>query len=116
MKKIEKFEEAKENQKTYEEANINSTLGQAYFRSQDADYDLINFDDVIWDHDVEAIVNECKAQNITMITITSGYSGMIQTFGAFDKLGCRIVGMTELKKRARWDNTVEYQSAIILKI
>ena len=116
MKKIEKFEKAKKEKKTYKEANVNLTLGQAYFVSQDADYDLINFDDVIWYHDVEEIVNQCRELNITMITITSGFSGMIEILGAFDKLGCKIIGMTNLKKTIKWGETVEYKPAIILKI
>lgn len=121
MKKIEKFEEARERKASFEETKINPTMFRAYTKSLKLDYDLINFEDVIWENDVEPIVNSCRELNITMITITCEQSSMIKILSLFDKLGCKILGMTELKTQYYdWDkddNKIpKYEPALIIKI
>ena len=54
MKKIELFERAiAERAERLQDYGINSTAFWAYRKSIDAGNDLIDFSDVIWDHDIE---------------------------------------------------------------
>ena len=58
MKKIELFERAiAEQTGSLKEYGINGTMFWAYRKSLDAGNDLIDFNEVIWDEDIEAIDN-----------------------------------------------------------
>ena len=97
MKKIELFERAladeNGNPKAY---GINPTLFWAYRGSRTAGNDLIDFNDVIWDDDIEAIADCLKDNGITDFTISSTFSGLIPTLAAFEKHGYQVVGITEV--------------------
>lgn len=98
MKKIEAFENA-DCTKTFEEQGINSTLYRAYKNSQEAGNDTINLDDVIWDYDIAPIIENCKTYGIKEFTISSTFSSLIATLAEFEKRGCRMAGLTEVKAR-----------------
>lgn len=56
MKRIEILEEAATKGTKYSEIDVNPTFGAAYFYSQDAGNDLINFSEVLWDYDIDEIL------------------------------------------------------------
>lgn len=58
--------------------------------------ETINFDDVIWDNDVEEIIKHCKEFKIKTITISSNFSGVINTLGMFTDNGCKLKGMKKV--------------------
>ena len=74
MKKIEILEKAAENGTRFADINVNSTFGAAYFYSEDAGNELINFAEVIWDYDIDEIIENCKRFGITEFTISSTFS------------------------------------------
>lgn len=97
MKKIEAFENAIANRVNDIRAiGINSTAFWAYRRSEEAGNDLIDFSEVIWDEDIEAIAETFRQNGITEFTISSNFSGLIPTLAAFEKQGFRMAGITEV--------------------
>ena len=98
MKKIELFERAiAEQAGSLKEWGINQTLFWAYRDSITAGNEEINFDDVIWDYDIEEIANTLKENDITEFTISSTFSSLIPTLAEFEKHGFRMAGLTEVK-------------------
>lgn len=97
MKTIEVFEIAKEQgAKDLRKCGITPTMFWAYFSSKDAGNDLINFNEVIWEDDIPEIVEICKENDITEFTISSTFSSLIETLAEFEKLGCKMVGLTQV--------------------
>lgn len=98
MKKIEAFENA-DRSKSLGEQNINHTVYWAYQTAKEAGNDLLDFNEVIWDYDIKAILETCKTYGITEFTISSTFSSLIATLAAFDKLGCKMTGLCEVNAR-----------------
>ena len=97
MKKIAAFENAITNQvQDIRAEGINPTAFWAYRKSIDAGNDLIDFSEVIWDDDIDAIVQTFTDSGITEFTISSTFSGLIPTLAAFDKYGFKMAGITEV--------------------
>jgi hypothetical protein len=99
MKKIEILEKAAENRTGYADNNINPTFGAAYFCSREAGNDLINFDEVIWDYDIDAIIENCRRFGIEEFTISSNFSGLITTIAELEKRGLHLDGLVEINSR-----------------
>ena len=97
MKKIDLFERAiAEKAGSLKNWGINSTAFWAYRKSIDAGNDLIDFSEVIWDDDIDAIVQTFTDSGITEFTISSTFSSLIATLAAFEKNGYRMDGLTEV--------------------
>lgn len=100
MKKIEAFENAIANQvKDIREIGINPTMFWAYRDSQEAESEMLNFPDVIWNSDIAPIVETCRENGIHEFSITSTFSSLIETLAEFEKLGCKLAGLTSVKTR-----------------
>ena len=99
MKKIEILEKAAENGTSYKDINLNSTFGAAYFYSEEAGNELINFAEVIWDYDIDEIIENCQRFGITEFTISSTFSSLILTIAEFEKKGCKLQGLVEINSR-----------------
>ena len=99
MKKIEILEEVATKGTRYSEINVNSTFGAAYFYSKEAGNDLINFAEVIWDYDIDEILENCRRFEITEFTISSTFSSLIITLAEFEKRGCKLQGLVEINSR-----------------
>ena len=97
MKKIELFERAiAEQAGSLKDYGINGTMFWAYRKSIDAGNDLIDFSEVIWDEDIEAIAETFATAGITEFTISSTFSGLITTLAAFEKHVFKMAGITEV--------------------
>lgn len=100
MKEIRTFEEAiKQNARSLKDLEINGTLFWAYRTSKETGNELIDFNEVIWDYDIEEIAQTLKANGITEFTISSTFSSLIETLAAFEKHGISIAGLTIVKAR-----------------
>jgi hypothetical protein len=99
MKTIEILEQAAKNRKGYAENNINHTFGAAYFYSREAGNDLINFDEVIWDYDIDGIIENCRRFGIREFTISSTFSSLIVTIAELEKRGLHLDGLVEINSR-----------------
>lgn len=100
MKKIELFEKAiAEQTGSLKDWGINQTLFWAYRSSMEAGNDAIDFNDVIWDYDIEEIVKTLKENDISEFTISSTFSSLIPTLAEFAKHGFQMAGLTEVKAK-----------------
>lgn len=99
MKKIQKFEDAIAARANLKELGINATLFSAYRSSIEAGSDLLDFAEVIWDEDVDAIAKACRENGITEFTISSTFSSLIATLAAFEAHGIKMDGLTTVKTR-----------------
>jgi len=100
MKEIRTFEEAiEQNAKSLKELGINATLFWAYRTSKENGNELIDFNEVIWDYDIEEIAQTLKTNGITEFTISSTFSSLIETLAAFEKHGISMAGLTTVKAR-----------------
>ncbi len=99
MKEIEILEEAATKGTRYSEIDVNPTFGAAYFYSKEAGNDLINFAEVIWDYDIDKILENCKRFEIAEFTISSTFSSLIITLAEFEKRGCKLEGLVEINSR-----------------
>ncbi|MDY4578723.1 MAG: hypothetical protein SO471_12395 [Anaerobutyricum hallii] len=99
IKRIEILDKERENGTRYSEIGINSTFGAAYFYSLEAGNDLINFDEVIWDRDIDEILENCRRFGIERFTISSTFSSLITTIAELQKRGCKLEGLIEINSR-----------------
>ena len=96
-KKIDLFERAiAEQAGSLKDYGINGTAFWAYRKSVDAGNDLVDFSEVIWDTDIEAIADTFNTAGITEFTISSTFSSLIPTLAAFEKHGFKMAGLTEV--------------------
>ena len=61
--------------------------------------DLPNFAEVIWDYDIEAILEDCRKLGVKEFTISSTFSSLIETIAKFEELGCTLDGIVKVKER-----------------
>ena len=100
MKEIRTFEEAiEQNARSLKELGINGTLFWAYRTSKETGNELIDFNEVIWDYDIEEIAQTLRANDITEFTISSTFSSLIETIAKFEELGCTLDGIVKVKER-----------------
>ena len=99
MTRIELLDKAAENGTRFKDSDINPTFGAAYFYSIDAGNDLINFDEVIWDYDIDPILENCRRFGIEAFTISSTFSSLILTIAELQKRGCKLDGLVEINSR-----------------
>ena len=110
MKKIEIFEQVINSEKPVDlrKVGINSTMYWAYRNSKEVGNDLIDFREVIWNEDVAEIAEICDEAEVTEFTISSTFSGLIETLAEFEKYGFVMDGLTKVKTgRTDW-HTNEY--------
>ena len=116
-KEIKVFEQAIENKvKSLKDEGINSTMFWAYRMSKECGNELIDFSEVIWEKDIEEIIDACRENNIKEFTISNRMSGLIDILVAFEKLGCKMNGLTEVKAPYKDWNTNDYAVVPAIKM
>ena len=55
--------------------------------------------EVIWDYDIEAILEDCRKLGVKEFTISSTFSSLIETIAKFEELGCTLDGIVKVKER-----------------
>ena len=78
--------------------NTNYTLFGAYEASISVCNKYLNFQQTIFDEDIEPIVNSCRKNGIHEFTISYEKIGLFKTLEAFEKLGCKIEGFTKARR------------------
>ena len=118
MKTIEEFEKARKTGKELRELGINGTMYWAYITTKKTGNTTIDFNEVIWDKDIEPIVNTCRQYDVKYITISCGMSSLVQTLSMFQNLGCQIGGITQVKAPYKNIDTDEFAiiPAIIVRM
>lgn len=97
MYKIKLFEDFKHKEiHDFRKCGINSTMYWAYMKSLDAENEILDFNDVVWEHDIDPIVDTCNKVGITEFTISSNFTGLLKTMYELDKRGFKVVGIKEV--------------------
>ena len=108
MKKIEKLEQVKKQNANLEKWGINHKFYNAYTKSANERYETINFDDIIWEEDVEEIIKNCKEFGIKTITISYTFSILFKILGMFQDNGCKVVCIKKILSQFTNFKTDEY--------
>ena len=117
MKTIPTFENAIANKvKDIQAEGINPTAFWAYRNSCRCENDLIDFNEVIWDEDIEAIAKTLDANGITEFTISCNFSGLIRTLVAFEKVGFKMAGTTQVNANYTDIRTGKYAQVDALRM
>ena len=99
MKTIDKLEAARGTETTFEELGVDRTFFWAYTYSCEAETEILDFNDVIWERDIPQIIESCRRFEINRFTISCGMSSMAETIWELEKHGCCLIGMTEVNTR-----------------
>ena len=99
MKTIDKIEKVKNMNVLLEDVGINRTFYWAYIRTQETTNENLDFEDVIWESDVEGIIKNCKEFGLKEITISSRFSSLIDILAEFEKQGAKLIGLTKVTSR-----------------
>lgn len=74
-------------------------IWRAYEKSRDNENEILDFDDIIWDRDVEALVACMKENGIKAFTYSCMATDAIETLWLFKEAGCTIGEMVEVNLR-----------------
>ena len=98
-------------------AGTNYTVYEAYQKSKKIGKDFIDFYDMIWPNEIEAIVNTLKANGIKEFTISCRSTNLIECLVVFEKFNCKMNGFTEVKTGWKlMDGSVETIPALKMRI
>ena len=112
MQKIKLFEDFRHKEiHDFFNDGINPTMYWAYRKSCEAENDILDFNDVIWEHDIQPIVDTCNKVGITEFTISSNFTGLLKTMYELEKRGFKVVGIVEV--RASYMDFYKQDKAII---
>ena len=79
-----------------EMGDIACKIWRAYEKSRDNENKILNFDDIIWDRDVEALTVCMKKNGIKAFTYSCRATDAIETLWLFKEAGCTIGEMVEV--------------------
>lgn len=82
-----------------DEVDINPTLYWAYRQSKEIGLDTIDFNEVIWEKDIEPIVTTLREEGYESFTVTCNFSGLLDTLYRFANLGCRLGEFRKVEQR-----------------
>jgi hypothetical protein len=85
--------------KIADQGDIAYTIWRAFEKTKDNENEILNFDDVIWDRDVEALTACMKENGIRNFTYSCRATDAIETLWLFQKAGCEIGEMIEVSLR-----------------
>ena len=93
-----KVAEEAENQ-INEMGRIAIKIMRAYEKSRDNENEILNFDDVIWDEEVESLTACMKENGIKAFTYSCRATDAVETLWLFKQAGCTIGEMVEVNLR-----------------
>ena len=82
-----------------EMGDIACKVWRAYEHSRENENKILNFDDIIWDRDVEALTACMKKNGIKAFTYSCRATDAIETLWLFKEAGCTIGEMVEVNLR-----------------
>ncbi len=95
----------------------NYTVYEAYQKSKNIGKDFIDFYDMIWPNEIEAIVNTLKAHRVKEFTISCRSTNLIDCLVIFKKFNCKMNSLTEVKTGwKRIDGSEETTPALKMRI
>ena len=79
--------------------DIACKVWRAYRNSRDNENEILDFDDIIWDRDVEALTACMKENGIKAFTYSCRATDAVETLWLFKEAGCTIGEMVEVNLR-----------------
>ncbi len=89
---IPEYDKVLNGEMEYKELKPNGTLFGAYRSSCDCKNDLLDFNEVIWDNDIDTMVDFFAEHSIAEFTISSTFSGLTKVLGMLEERGFKITG------------------------
>ena len=98
-------------------SGVNYEIHRAYQKSKEMGKDLIDFNELIWPNDIEAIVNTLKALDVKEFTISCRSTNLIDCLVVFEKFNCKMSGFAQVKTGWKlMDGSVETIPALKMRI
>ena len=92
-------------------------IWRAYEKSRDNENEILDFDDIIWDRDVEALTDCMKENGIKAFTYSCRATDAVETLWLFKEAGCSIGEMVEVNLRKDlWGKKYETAHAFRMSI
>ncbi|MCC6095671.1 MAG: hypothetical protein LKE75_11870 [Lachnospiraceae bacterium] len=82
-----------------ERGDIAWNIWRAYEHSRENENEILNFDDIIWDRDVEALTACMRENGIKAFTYSCRATDAVETLWLFKEAGCTIGEMVEVNLR-----------------
>jgi hypothetical protein len=82
-----------------EMGDIACKVWRAYEKSRDNENEILDFDDIIWDRDVEALTACMRENGIKAFTYSCRATDAVETLWLFKEAGCTIGEMVEVNLR-----------------
>lgn len=83
-----------------DEYNSCSSLSHAIYWSNKNDLETLDFNDVIWDHDIPTLIEILNKHQISQFTISVRQAGIQETISNLINQGCHLVGMVEVQEKS----------------
>lgn len=116
MKKIAEIENAKKND-ALKELNISYKFYWAYEETKERKNQYLDFSDIIWDKEFDAIFADLKRYGIKTFTVSNTSTGLMDDLAAFCERGCKVAGMVKVNGLKNWhDDGFEQKNAIKLQM
>ena len=98
-------------------SRANYEVYRAYHKSKEVRKDLIDFNDLIWPNDIEAIINTLKINGVKEFTISCRSTNLIDCLVIFEKFNCKMDGLMAVKTGwKRIDGSQETITALKMKL
>ena len=98
-------------------SGVNYEIHRAYQKSKEMGKDLIDFNELIWPNDIEAIVNTLKALDVKEFTISCRSTNLIDCLVIFEKFNCKMNGLMAVKTGWKlMDGSQETTTALKMRI
>ena len=117
---LENLLERMENEKGFTTGEYD--LARAYKHSVRDGFEVLTFDEILWEKDVEDFVTALWESNMNELYVTNQASNMLGVYLMLDKLGLKVRGIVELENPAykrdmeRWGQSYHAQYIPALKL
>lgn len=100
-----------------EMGNIACKVWRAYKKSRENENEILNFNDIIWDRDVELLVKCMRENSIKAFTYSCRATDAVETLWLFKQAGCKIGDMIEVNlMKDIWENGYEKGHAFVVNV
>ncbi|MBQ7220694.1 MAG: hypothetical protein IJS28_06930 [Synergistaceae bacterium] len=81
----------------FKDGEANCTMLKAYFNSKETGKASLDFNDTIWDTDIQPIAEAVRRFGISEFTISVRQTNLIDLLAAFQELGITVAGVVKVE-------------------
>lgn len=96
---IKQYEEILNGEREFNKDADNWTIYKVYCHSKTAGNDLLDFDELIRDDDIQAIADMVHNSGIKEFTVSYATGGLMNTLAAFEEVGIKVQGLVKVNSR-----------------